>query len=98
MSVPGIGYVVHNKARVALERALSNPRKRVMGVDRESKWTFGFSPHGWELARSPEPSTTMKNHWQPMPEPLTLDSYGQFLADLKGRIRAAQLRASMAVN
>jgi len=26
------------------------------------------------------------------------DSYGQFLTDLKGRIRAAQLRASMAVN
>jgi len=33
-----------------------------------------------------------------MPEPLAPDSYGQFLADLKGRIRAAQLRASMAVN
>jgi len=33
-----------------------------------------------------------------MTEPLIPDSYGQFLADLKGRIRAAQLRASMAVN
>src|SRR5579863_7233451 len=33
-----------------------------------------------------------------MPESLIPDSYGQFLADLKGRIRAAQLRASMAVN
>jgi len=33
-----------------------------------------------------------------MPEPLAPDSYGQFLSDLKGRIRAAQLRASMAVN
>jgi hypothetical protein len=46
MSVPRIGYVVHNKARVALERALSNPRKQAMGVDRESKLTFGFSPQG----------------------------------------------------
>ena len=33
-----------------------------------------------------------------MTEPLAPDSYGQFLADLKGRIRAAQLRASVAVN
>jgi predicted nuclease of restriction endonuclease-like (RecB) superfamily len=33
-----------------------------------------------------------------MPEPLAPDSYGQFLVDLKGRIRNAQLRASMAVN
>jgi predicted nuclease of restriction endonuclease-like (RecB) superfamily len=33
-----------------------------------------------------------------MAEPLAPDTYGQFLADLKGRIRAAQLRASMAVN
>jgi predicted nuclease of restriction endonuclease-like (RecB) superfamily len=40
----------------------------------------------------------MKNRREPMPEPLAPDSYGQFLADLKGRIRAAQLRASMAVN
>ena len=40
----------------------------------------------------------MKNHREPMPEPLAPDSYGQFLADLKGRIRTAQLRASMAVN
>ena len=46
MSVPGIGYVVHNKARVALERALRNPRKRVLGVDRELKSTFRFSPQG----------------------------------------------------
>ena len=33
-----------------------------------------------------------------MAEPLAPDSYGQFLADLKGRIRTAQLRASLAVN
>jgi predicted nuclease of restriction endonuclease-like (RecB) superfamily len=33
-----------------------------------------------------------------MTKALAPDSYGQFLADLKGRIRAAQLRASMAVN
>src|SRR5665213_5127 len=33
-----------------------------------------------------------------MTESLAPDSYGQFLADLKGRIRAAQLRAAMAVN
>jgi uncharacterized protein (DUF433 family) len=50
MSVPGTGYVVHNKARVALERAFRNPRKRVLGVDRESKWTFGFFPHGMGVA------------------------------------------------
>jgi hypothetical protein len=31
-------------------------------------------------------------------EPLIPDSYGQFLADLKGRIRAPQRRASLAVN
>ena len=43
MSVTGIGYVVHNKARVALERALRNPRKRVLGVEWESILTFGFS-------------------------------------------------------
>ena len=41
---------------------------------------------------------TMKNHDGAMTEPLIPDSYGQFLADLKGRIRAAHLRASMAVN
>lgn len=46
MSVTGIGYVVHNKARVALERALRNPRKRVLGVEWESILTFGFSPQG----------------------------------------------------
>src|SRR5580658_8347219 len=40
----------------------------------------------------------MKNYRKPMEEPLAPDSYGQFLADLKGRIRAAQLRASLAVN
>jgi predicted nuclease of restriction endonuclease-like (RecB) superfamily len=33
-----------------------------------------------------------------MAEPLAPDSYGRFLADLKGRIRTAQLRASLAVN
>ena len=31
-------------------------------------------------------------------EPLVPDSYGQFLAELKSRIQAAQLRASLAVN
>ena len=31
-------------------------------------------------------------------EPLAPDSYAQFLADLKSRIQAAQLRASVAVN
>jgi hypothetical protein len=31
-------------------------------------------------------------------EPLAPDSYGQFLAELKSRIQAAQLRASLAVN
>ena len=31
-------------------------------------------------------------------EPLAPDSYAQFLADLKSRIKAAQLRASVAVN
>jgi hypothetical protein len=40
--VPDYGYVVDKKARVALERALRNPRKRVMGVEWESKLTFGF--------------------------------------------------------
>jgi len=33
-----------------------------------------------------------------MTEALIPDSYGEFLNDLKGRIRASQLRASMAVN
>ena len=42
MSVPGIGYVIHNKARVALERALKNRRQRVTGVDWESKFTLGL--------------------------------------------------------
>jgi hypothetical protein len=46
MSVLGFGYVVNNKARVALERALGNPRKRVMGVEWESKSTFGFMTQG----------------------------------------------------
>src|ERR1700730_19287702 len=46
MSVRVIGYVVDNKARVALERALRNPRKRVVGVEWESKFTFGFTPQG----------------------------------------------------
>jgi predicted nuclease of restriction endonuclease-like (RecB) superfamily len=31
-------------------------------------------------------------------EPLAPDSYSQFLAELKSRIQAAQLRASLAVN
>src|SRR5579872_1641924 len=31
-------------------------------------------------------------------EPLAPDSYGQFLAELKSQIQAAQLRASLAVN
>jgi hypothetical protein len=46
MSVPVIGYVVHNKARVALERAFRNRGKRVMGVDWESKLTFGLTTQG----------------------------------------------------
>jgi predicted nuclease of restriction endonuclease-like (RecB) superfamily len=33
-----------------------------------------------------------------MTDRLAPDSYAQFLADLKGRIQAAQLRASLAVN
>jgi hypothetical protein len=44
--VPGIGYVLHDKARVALERAFRNPRKQVMGVDWELKLTFGSTPYG----------------------------------------------------
>jgi predicted nuclease of restriction endonuclease-like (RecB) superfamily len=35
---------------------------------------------------------------EPTTEPIASDSYGQFLADLKGRIQTAQLRASQAVN
>jgi hypothetical protein len=57
MSVPVIGYVVHNKARVALERAFRNPRKRVLGVEWESILTFGFSPQGMGVTgvnQSPE--------------------------------------------
>ena len=42
MSVLGFGYVVNNKARVAIERALSNPWKRVLGVEWELILTFGF--------------------------------------------------------
>jgi predicted nuclease of restriction endonuclease-like (RecB) superfamily len=38
------------------------------------------------------------NRDQPAMEPLAPDSYGQFLAELKSRIQAAQLRASLAVN
>ena len=53
MSVPVYGYVVNNKARVALERALRNPRKRVMGVDWESKLTFGFTTQGMGVADKP---------------------------------------------
>lgn len=34
----------------------------------------------------------------PTMEPLTHDTYEQFFADLKSRIQAAQLRASVAVN
>ena len=34
----------------------------------------------------------------PTMEPLTHDPYAQFFADLKSRIQAAQLRASVAVN
>ena len=33
-----------------------------------------------------------------MTEPLARDTYRQFLADLKGRSRTSQLRASLAVN
>ena len=38
------------------------------------------------------------NGRSPPMEPLAPDSYAQFLADLKRRIQAAQLRASVAVN
>jgi predicted nuclease of restriction endonuclease-like (RecB) superfamily len=40
----------------------------------------------------------MESYRELMTEPLISDSYGHFLADLKMRIRAAQLRASLAVN
>jgi hypothetical protein len=43
MSLSNIGYLVDNKARVAIVRALWNPRKRVMGVDWESILIVGFS-------------------------------------------------------
>jgi hypothetical protein len=33
-----------------------------------------------------------------MAEPLVPDTYAQFLADMKSRIQAAQLHASLAVN
>gem|GEM_PF-4440317 len=51
MSVPVYGYVVNNKARVALERAFRNPRKRVMGVEWELKLTFGFTTQGMGVGR-----------------------------------------------
>jgi len=54
MSVPVYGYVVHNKARVALERALRNPRERVMGVEWESKLTFGLTTQGMGVDRAAE--------------------------------------------
>jgi len=53
MSVPVYGYVVNNKARVALERALGNPRKRVIGVEWESKSTIGFMTQGMGIADKP---------------------------------------------
>jgi hypothetical protein len=52
MSVPVIGYVIHNKARVALERALRNRRERVMGVDWESILTLGFMTQGMGVGRA----------------------------------------------
>jgi hypothetical protein len=42
MSVLGFGYVVNNKARVAIERALRNPQERVLGVEWELILTSGF--------------------------------------------------------
>ena len=48
-----IGYVVHNKARVALERALRNPRKRVLGVEWESILTT-VSPQGMGVGSVPD--------------------------------------------
>ena len=51
MSVSNIGNVVDNKARVTLERAFRNYRKQVLGVNRESKWTFGFSPQAVGVSR-----------------------------------------------
>jgi hypothetical protein len=92
MSVTGIGYVVHNKARVALERALRNPRKPVMGVERESILTFGFSPQGMGVGSRNKPLNENEESPETMTELPAPDSYGQLLADLKRRIRAAQLR------
>src|ERR1051325_5111185 len=40
----------------------------------------------------------MKDRFSTVTEILVPDCYAQFLADLKGRIQAAQLRASVAVN
>jgi hypothetical protein len=39
---------------VALERAFRNPRKRVMGVDWESKLTFGLTTQGMGVDRAAE--------------------------------------------
>ena len=55
MSVTGIGYVIHNKARVALERALGNPWERVLGVEWESILTFGFFAQGMGVGGKSEP-------------------------------------------
>lgn len=53
MSVPNIGNVVDNKARLSLERAFRNSRKRALGVDREWKSTFEVVKGGPPARRSP---------------------------------------------
>ena len=45
-----------------------------------------------------QPGRTIMEGSTPTMEPLTHDTYAQFLADLKSRIQAAQLRASITVN
>ena len=60
MSVLGFGYVVNNKARVAIERALRNPWKRVMGVEWESILTFGFSTQRMGVGERTAPDRKME--------------------------------------
>jgi hypothetical protein len=69
-----------------------------MGVERELKSTFGFSPHGMGVGSLVRPVSGNEDSPETLTEPLIPDSYGPFLVDLNGRIRTAQLRASMAVN
>jgi len=65
MSVPGIGYVIDNKARVALERALRNRRKRILGVEWESILTFGLMPpKEWESAMRASGGSALAVHFR----------------------------------